>query len=183
MKKMLLAAFLLFLSTQTLRAQLTWDLRIGANVSGFTEGDTQMKIGVKGGLGIEYGFTRLFALRPGLYISTKGATVAGNSLGFNPHRTFNLTYLELPVLASFRFYPGPCVTLALNGGPYAACRISRDPAQYDPKRADFGIMAGLDCIVSHVVVGVEAQYGLVSLERSGGSLRSMNYSLTLGYRF
>lgn len=182
MKKMFLAG-IAFLATLSLSAQVEtlWDVRIGANVSQFSEGSDKMKLGVKAGAGFEIGFSKLFALRPGLFYSLKGASTDG-SFAIGGSNALHLSYLEVPVLAAFRFGITPGFTLAINAGPYAALRLNNPDKAPTARRGDFGVDCGLDFIFGKFVFGPEVQYGLTKVLPEIGA-RNINYSLTFGYRF
>lgn len=185
MKKVIFMA-ILFLSTITVSAQLSFMARAGVNVSGIENSDSQMKIGWKIGAGADYAFSKLFSVRPMLYYTAKGCSYGKNNLGFSPEEVFKLNYLELPVLASFHFGLGAHASLVASVGPYIGYRISKSPslAAYDFKKFDAGAGAGLDFIYRRYVIGVEAQYGTSTLAKTtNGNLHNINYSLVLGYNF
>lgn len=185
MKKMILMATLILL-VATANAQLSWTVRVGANVSGIENSDSQMKLGWKVGAGADYSFSKLFSLRPMLCYSTKGSTYGSNTMGFSPDEVLKLGYLEMPVLASFHFLLGKTTSLAANAGPYFASRITKSPSgtTIDYKKFDAGLQCGLDFSIKKFIIGAEAQYGLTSLAKTtSGNLHNINYSLVFGYKF
>lgn len=185
MKKLILALFIVSISLVS-HAQVSWDIRAGANVSGVTNTDTQMKLGAKAGIGMEYALTDMFALRPSLFFTMKGYSISKNNMGFNPKETLKLNYLEMPVLASFRFKTTDNLTIAFNAGPYVAYRLSKNTDGDLPKYRDmdWGAMAGIDFVIKKFVIGVDGAYGASTLfKESGSKQHNVNYSLTLGYKF
>ena len=183
MKKTVILGILL-LSALAANAQLRWDIRAGVNVSQFSEGGAGLKLGIKAGVSAEYGFSQLFALRPGLYFSMNGSSEDRNFASGFPAGC-NLSYIELPVLASFRFPVTSGFALALNAGPYMACRINKEP-KLMPSASTFdtGIEAGLDFVFGHFSFGPSAQYGLTNAVKTDAmSLHNICYTLTLGYKF
>lgn len=185
MKKMILmAAFAL--SVGLANAQISWMARVGANVSGIENADSQMKLGWKVGAGADYSFSKLFSVRSMLYYSTKGSTQGSSTMGFFPDEALKLGYLEMPVLGSFHFALGKNTSLAANVGPYIAYRITKSPSDtpIDYKKFDAGIDCGLDFGIKKFVIGVEAQYGIATLAKTAGdNLHNITYALTFGYKF
>lgn len=185
MKKMIFVAALM-LSVGVANAQLSWTARVGANVSGIENADSQMKLGWKVGAGVDYALSNLFSVRSMLYYSARGSSEGSSTMGFFPDKVLKLGYIELPVLGSFHFPLGKNTSLVANAGPYFAYRITKSPAQtaIDYKKMDVGINAGLDFDIKKFVIGVEAQYGMANLARTAaGNLHNINYSLVFGYKF
>lgn len=165
-------------------AQVKWDVRVGVNVSQFSEGDAGLKLGLKAGVNAEFEFSELFALRPGLYFSMKGSSEDTKFASDFPSKA-NLSYIELPVLASFRFPVKNNFSLALNAGPYFACRVNKEPDMLPGVNTfDMGVEAGLDFVFGKFVFGPGVQYGLTEAAKYGTTkLHNINYSLTFGYKF
>lgn len=185
MKKVILLMTMVLLCTLGF-GQVSWDAHVGGNLSNFSKGDLQMKWGMKVGVGASHSFCELFALRSGLYFSMKGASVSDKKFGFNPDKTFKLSYLELlPVLAAFRLPVSSRFAFVLSGGPYLAYQVNKRLILGAEKvrRFDSGVQAGLDFEFGKYLVGVEAQYGLSRLYGASGAPHNVNYSLTCGYRF
>ena len=183
MKKILILTLIIAASVPS-GAQLQWDARIGANVSQFSEGDAGMKLGLKAGVTAEYAFSDLFALRPGLYFSMKGSS-GDTKFAADFPSAYNLSYIEIPVLASLRFRVTDGFKLALNAGPYFAYRINGKPeGLVGTKAFDMGAEAGLDFVFGKFAFGPAVQYGLTRTARFGDrKLHNINYSLTFGFRF
>ena len=184
MKKIFAVSIIMAAAVAVSNAQVNWDVRVGANVSQFSEGDAGLKLGLKAGVAMEYAFSDLFVLRPGLFFSMKGSSDDTKFAAGFP-KDFNLSYIELPVLASFRFPVSGNFSLALNAGPYVACRINGKPdALPDSEAIDFGAEAGLDFVFGRFVFGPQVQYGLNKVAKvAGESYHNINYSLTFGMKF
>ena len=182
MKKIILALVAIFAVTASY-AQVSWDARIGANVSGFSEGSQKMKLAMKAGVNMDYSFSRLFSLRPGLFFSMKGASANDKFQFFSGGDTWNISYIELPVMASFHFPISGNFSLVANGGGYAAVRISQnDKSIGDLSAMDAGVDASLDLVFNRFVMGAEVQYGLMDVVKNT-KIHNLNYSLTFGYKF
>jgi hypothetical protein len=183
MKKSVVVFIALFVASASY-AQVSFDARVGANLSGMSEGGLTMKFGVKAGLGIDYALSELIALKSGLFFSMKGASDADTPFDFSPKNTLKLNYLEIPVLASFRFMVAPKIGIALNAGPSVGYRVSKKPEGVaEMNSADVSANMGLDFVFNKkFVVGVESQYGLSELVKDSKQ-HNINYSLMFGYRF
>ncbi len=181
-KTIILLCFLA--ATAAANAQLSWDARVGANVSQMSEGKTRMKLGLKAGAGVEYGFSDLIGLRSGLWFSSKGYSL-DKTFAIGGDKAVGLYYLELPVQAAFHFKVSEKFGLALNGGLYAAVKLN-DPDElkaFDTNAFDTGVDVGLDFLLgNHFVVGGGVQYGFMEVVKDSGS-KNLNYGITLGYRF
>ena len=186
MKRIILLSLFLLVSSVSF-AQWSFDARIGANASTFDASKTRQALGLKAGAGAEYTLSDLFALRSGLYFSMKGASMEGaRRFEYDGDKIYRSSYLELPVLASFRFDVARNFRLALNVGPYAAYRLGgKKNGLTDVKDFDAGIDAGLDFILhNRWVIGAGCQYGLMKVGKLGTEkVNNINYSLLFGYKF
>jgi hypothetical protein len=183
MKKLAITFIVLFLASACY-AQVSFDARVGANISGFSEGGLTMKFGVKAGLGIDYTLSELMGLKSGLFFSTKGASDADTPFDFSPENTLKLNYFEIPVLASFHFQVDKKIDIALNAGPSVGYRVSSKPeGMSEMNSVDVGANMGLDFVFNRkFVVGLESQYGLSELVKVSKK-HNIVYSLMVGYRF
>ena len=174
----------LMLTALVSRAQITFDVRVGANVSGIENSDTQMKWGLKAGAGIDCSVAKAFSVRPMVFYTSKGSTVGKNNLGFSPDKTMSLDYIQLPVFASYHFKITNGFMLTANAGPYAAYLINKkSTGAVKYNKFDAGITAGIDFVFNHFVVGIDAEYGLSSLSSDVDKLHNINYSLAIGFKF
>ena len=72
-------------------SQVSWNAKVGMNISNFTgDFDMNAKVGFKIGGGMEYGFNEIWSLQPSLFVSSKGAK--------KDELSVNAVYLELPVM-------------------------------------------------------------------------------------
>ncbi len=181
-KTILIGVALVAMTFTTTSAQIVWDVRVGANASQFSEGGNGLKLGLKAGAGVEFAFSELFALKPGVNFSMKGSSVDGK-FGIGEKESFNLSYLEVPVLASFRFPVTRGFSLALSVGPYGAYRLNNPDWADGLERFDAGVDGSLDFVFNRrFVIGAGAQYGLLDVSKDH-SLKNINYSLTFGLKF
>ena len=183
MKTFLFAVFFV-LTAMVTTAQTTVDARLGGTLSGLSEGDWTMKFGLKAGLGVDHAFTDLFALRSGLFFAMKGASDAETSFDYAPSTSMDLNYIEIPLLASFRFPITGQFGVALNAGPSFGYRVSKDPEGWtDVNSTNLAFDAGIDLVFSsRYEIGIEGQYGISELAKDSRQ-HTITYSLLFGYRF
>ena len=176
--------FIALLIASSSFAQVSIDARVGGNLSGISESGLTMKFGAKAGLGIDCSLSELFALKSGLYFSMKGASDAHTSFDFFPENTMNLNYLEVPILASFRFQVAPKFAIAINGGPSISFLMNKKQSgSAVMSSTDVGANMGLDFVFNNkYVIAVESQYGLSELTKDSKQ-HIINYSLMFGYKF
>ena len=179
MKKciLILAAFF---TVTAISAQITWDVRIGANVSQFTKGGDMLKLGLKAGVAMEYSFSDLFSLRPAVNFSMKGSSVDGD-FGIKKSDTYNLSYIEIPVYAMFRIPVSGNFSLSIGAGPYAGILLNKPDGLEKPKTFDAGVGAMLDFNFGRFSFGPEVTYGFTEVTKAQKA--NICYSLTFGYKF
>ena len=184
MKKVILAMILTLMVSLTY-SQVRFDARLGANLSGMSEGGMTMKFGLKAGFGVDYAFTELFAVRSGVFYSMKGVTDAKNPFDFYPNNSIKLNYVEIPVLVSFSFKIVEGFGIKLNAGPSIGYCISNKPSVYSQMYSyEIGANMGIDFVFNKkYIIGVESQYGLSKITDQNNSLHNINYSLIFGYSF
>lgn len=179
MKKGILILAAVFCAA-TVSAQITWDVRLGANVSQFTKGGDMMKLGLKAGVAMEYSFNDLFSLRPAVNFSMKGSSVNGD-FAIKKKDSYNLSYIEIPVYAMFRIPVSQSFSMSVGAGPYAGILLNKPDGLEKPKNFDAGVGAMLDFNFGRFSFGPEATYGLTEVTKAQKS--NICYSLTFGYKF
>ncbi|MDR0940552.1 MAG: PorT family protein [Mediterranea sp.] len=188
-------------------AQLSWNAKIGMNLSSFT-GDveqTNPKFGFHFGVGMEYQFTQLFSLQPSLMYTTKGVKAE------NADARVSLKYLELPVMAAFRLPVAENRNIVLKAGPYLAYALSgklildvydginlsanafkhynfeANGETWDyagANRFELGLGLGIDYEFSLFFVGLNGGFGLTKFYGDGNeAVRNMNFSINVGFKF
>lgn len=176
--------------------ELTWGVRAGMNISsahmkagGFTE-NSDSKIGFHVGAVLDWQILDAFYIQPGLQYSLKGMKWDDADL------KSNASYIELPILASYRFYLGGENTkLHVNAGPYLAMGIAGKSKDTDTgekwdtfgddglKRFDVGLQFGVGVSFSKFYVGGSYQLGLMNIGRDDIKYKNRNWMITLGYTF
>jgi hypothetical protein len=172
----------------------------GKDASKSAGSDTKMKLGFRGGVNADYGFTENLHVSLGLFYSGMGFKAdADNGVGGTTTATFNVNYLQLPLYISYmsgeagsnRFLAGvgPYLGFAM-GGKIKANGESADlkfgsSAEDDLKSTDFGINVSAGYMLS---MGLYARlhYGLgLSNNQPKGdkdnSTINSGFGLSVGY--
>lgn len=101
-------------------------------------------------------------------------------------------YMQIPVLAAYRFRLSDAMYMKLKAGPYFAYRVteSYDFEDVNLKNYDVGLNAGIDFEVRHFVFGVEAECGFVDplkdVREGAGNYefsKNLAFYATIGWRF
>lgn len=129
-------------------SQVKWDARFGMNFSNQTKLDDGKALpGFTMGVGMDYGFTENWSLQSGLMITSKGFKVKemGEKITVRP------IYLDIPILAAYKFAISDNAKFVVNAGPYMAIGLGGkakwddvdaklfDDEGKDWKRFDLGI--------------------------------------------
>jgi hypothetical protein len=202
MKKFLLTAVLGMFALAGF-SQVKWDAKVGMSMTNLTgDMDGDMKIGYNVGVGMDYAFSEDWSLQSGLNFTGKGAKDEGVKVKMN--------YVELPILAAYKFALGENMKFVVNAGPYLAVglggKMSVDGADGEEggdiklfskedgaeealmKRFDLGIQYGIGLEVGeHYLVNLTGQNGFINPlnDKVWGeaSTKNMAFSISVGYRF
>lgn len=85
--------------------------------------DFKSRIGVKVGVIYDWGLSEAFYIQPGLYFTTRGGKYGEGDEDGKYEEKWNLSYLQLPILASYRIPLNDNMKLHINAGPYLACGL------------------------------------------------------------
>ncbi|MFR3276466.1 PorT family protein [Phocaeicola plebeius] len=195
MKKFLMTAVLGMFALAGF-SQVKWDARVGMNFSNMTK-DSEAKAlpGFNLGVGMDYGFSENWSLQSGLMISSKGWKYKeeGEKMTFRP------IYLDIPILAAYKFNISDNTKFVINAGPYLAFGLG-GKAKYgdvdyklfksdegDWKRFDLGIQYGIGLELSdHYLINLTGQNGFIcpwDTEEGEDKCKNMTFSIGVGYRF
>lgn len=207
MKKIVLLAVLAVGMLFSVNAQeLTWGVRGGLNISTagdkYTgkvesgesksdyEQDFKSRLGFHLGVILDWGLSESFYIQPGLYFTTRGAKIKESDEDAKYEEKYNLNYLQLPILASYRIALSDNVKWHINAGPYLAYGIGgkvKWEASYDGesekgdykafgvadedsddekgglKRFDAGLSFGTGVSFDKVYVGLTYDLGLANI--------------------
>jgi hypothetical protein len=161
----------------------------------------QMRAGVKGGLNVSnlyvddvndenarFGFnlgfygqilsSDVFAIQPELLFSTKGSKIEYGGNFFDQTVKYNLSYLDLPVLAVFKLgdaaeiHVGPYVSYLLGANISHDGDLGSGVDDIDRehlKSFDYGLSGGVGLNFGALQVGARYNYGLAKLEDSNAA--------------
>lgn len=145
--------------------KVRFGLRGGIDFAIQTGDNYEYKEGVVIGLSLEIPFKKSLYFQTGLYYQDRGY--------YNSHyidrKRRDSYYIELPILASYRYNFDRSLQLQVNFGPYVAYGIAGDKSNYFydfEDRIDFGVQPGVGLtIAKHFYVGASYDLGLYSPNR------------------
>ena len=158
----------------------------GVNFTNFYQsdvGDQNIKTGFNVGLFTELAVAEQFSIQPEVLLTTKGnKTTYGDDggvldfLNADQEVKFNLTYIEIPLLAKLTLGE----VLNIHAGPYAGYLIGASSSfdgdladgyeelnRDDFKTWDYGLAAGLGVDLDAVTIGARYSLGLAKVGESG----------------
>lgn len=180
-------------------SQAKWDVRVGVNFSNMTKAEnTKALTGFTAGLGMDYGFSENWSLQSGLMFTSKGYKVK-DEYKDRP------IYLDIPILAAYKFNITDNTKFVVNAGPYLAfglggkCKYDEggdyklfkgeDGEDAEYKRFDLGIQYGVGLEVGeHYLINLTGQNGFITPfdypdGYDGDKPKNMSFAISLGYRF
>lgn len=182
-------------------SQVKWDAKFGMNFSNVTKyNDTKALPGFQLGVGMDYGFNENWSFQSGLLISSKGYKIKEGGEKF----TARPVYLDIPILAAYKFNISDNAKLVINAGPYLAIGLGGKAKDHSDggedyklfkgedgddapcKRFDLGIQYGIGVELSeHYLVNFTGQHGFISPNNwdGGEDYKNMTFSIGVGYRF
>lgn len=202
MKKFLMTAVLGMFALAGF-SQVKWDVKFGMNFSNATKTkdvvgvDTKALPGFNLGVGMDYGFSENWSLQSGLIISSKGYKIKEGDY----KETTRPIYLDIPILAAYKFNISDNTKFVINAGPYLAFGLGGknkiDGVDESEKvfgddgwkRFDLGIQYGVGLeIGEHYLVNLTGQNGFITPYDfpdgyDGDKPKNMTFSIGVGYRF
>ena len=198
-----------FFSTEKPEKGITWGIRAGFNLSNmsFSEEDesADSKAGFNVGIGVDFPLLQSLYLQSGLYYTTKGFKTSEEDGGDKLEVKCTPQYLEIPVMASYRYNFGATTQLQVNFGPYFAYGIGgkgKMTYEYEGEkeeekedlfgkdgflnRFDAGLGIGAGLTLSKFYIGLNYQFGLANIAKDaedGYSVKNKNFSISVGYNF
>jgi opacity protein-like surface antigen len=174
-------------------SQVKWDAKVGMNFSNMTKYDDIKALpGFNLGVGMDYGFSENWSLQSGLMISSKGYKV-------KDYAKVRPIYLDIPILAAYKFNISDNTKFVINAGPYLAFglggKVKYDGVDESDKvfgddgwnRFDLGIQYGIGLEISdHYLVNLTGQNGFIcpwDTEDGEDKPKNMTFSIGVGYRF
>jgi len=185
------------------REKFQFGLKAGINYSNVYDerGDqfnADAKFGLAAGAFIDIPFGKYLGIQPGVLISQKGFQANGMLLGSTYNFTRTTTYIDIPLLFSFK--PSEFFTL-LAGPQYSYLIHQRDvfansnssyaqeqEFQNDNIRKNiFGVVGGIDINMKHITLGARVNW---DIQRNNGDgtattpqYKNVWFQGTVGYKF
>ena len=157
--------------------------------------NTKALPGFQLGVGMDYGFSENWSLQSGLMISSKGWKVKEGDI----KNTYRPIYLDIPILAAYKFNISDNTKFVINAGPYLAFGLGGkakyeggeddkmfDKEGWDMSRFDLGIQYGIGLEISeHYLINLTGQNGFICPwdVEDGDKPKNMTFSIGVGYRF
>ncbi|MDE5968483.1 MAG: PorT family protein [Muribaculaceae bacterium] len=180
----------------------------GLNISDFRGGDSWSgaKAGINIGVMAEKPIFTSLSVKAGLFYTMKGNHhKSDGAFGGTLEVTYNPGYIELPIMASYRYQLNTDIRLQFDFGPYFAVGVHGKDikkhgggATHDSKieynlfgkdgqwsRFDFGFRFGPEVIwKDRFSAGLAYEVSAVNIwPDSGGNLGNSNFMINLGYKF
>ncbi len=198
-----------FFSTEKADHGVRFGLRAGFNFATFTnDGDNEVdsRTAFHVGAIADIPLMRSLYIQTGLYLHSKGAKYTLSILNESYKETANPMYLQIPVLASYRYDFNDATQLQVNFGPYFAYGIGgKVKAKYSDgselyeeevdafgddgllKRFDCGLQVGAGVtFAKHYNLGFAYEFGFTDIANedvSVFSVKNSNWMLSLAYMF
>ena len=209
-----------FFSTEKVDNPLTIGVRAGGSLSTFTGDGTDglnSRFNFNVGVNVDYSIMESFGIQTGLYFTTKGAKQDNEYSYYDKYHytisettKYNPMYLQIPVLASYRYYINDNLSWEFNAGPYFAFgiggKIKKEGAvtatdgynsatvPYEEEEADFfndgtnsfdmGIALGTGLTYNKFYFGIQYEIGMTNIyDSSDYSVKNSNFAFNIGYNF
>ena len=151
-----------------------------------------IKTGINLGAAVGFSISPFAAFESGLYYVEKGGV--GNYSGGKI--TYNLNYLEVPILLKVNIFSGDRAIIQPYAGAYLGLGVGGQIKDYrmqisassfndaDFKRGDSGIVLGCGVTWSFLYAGISYEYGLADISNSGfGDRHNRALLLSVGFGF
>ncbi len=156
----------------------------------------------QGGLAFDVNVVKSFSVNTGVMFIQKGYRSEYSDYRGMMKTKDNISYMEIPVLASYRVKLSDAAQFQLNVGPYFAFGISGKQKvtstfpglqdyeidsfdEYDGmKKSDMGIHVGIAVVYSNIYVGANYERGLKNVSnKKNGDFQNGTICINLGYNF
>ena len=125
------------------------------------------RIACKAGIGAKYALNKTWVLQSALEFVSIGGK---DDMDYVKNAKMNELYLQIPVRIAARLPLGKDYHTSLNAGPYIACGVGGKTSGSIPynagnRRLDGGIIVGITFEYRRLIIGAEAQVGLVKINQ------------------
>ena len=155
---------------------------VGSHISGGSDllDANGVKSGISLGLAAGFNINPTAAFESGLYYVEKGgiARVSGGKL------TYDLNYLEIPLLLKLNIFSGNRAIFQPYAGAYLGCGVGGSFNDADIKRGDSGLAVGCGVTWSFLHANLGYEYGLADISRNGyGECHNRALIFSVGFAF
>lgn len=182
-------------------------VRAGLNVSSISKlEDYGSKCGFHAGLSADFAIVESFYINSGIFFTMKGAKGDVSEEGVKVEGTMNPMYIEIPVMASYRYNFNENLQWQLNFGPYFAYgiggknkiettyhgeKIDDYSWEYDffgdadegyANHFDMGLGIGTGVTWNKIFFGINYQFGLTEVAKDS-KRKNSNFQVSVGYNF
>lgn len=198
-----------FFSTESVDGGVRWGIRAGVNFanSSFSSGNYSVtpdsRTAFHVGVVADFPLMESLYIQSGLFFQNKGCKIKGED-EYDETTTYKPMYLEIPILASYRYNFNDATQLQVNFGPYFDYGIggkikyeSDGDSDEEDIFGDDGMLKRFNCglqvgagvtFASHIYLGVSYQFGLTNIyndedDDSDFSIKDKNWMISLGYNF
>lgn len=199
-----------FFSTEKAEQPITIGVRAGMNIATMT-GDIEgndSRIGFNAGVSVDIPLLQSLYLQTGLYVTQKGtkSEYYDEDYDCDIEEKLNPLYLQIPILASYRYNFTDNTQLQVNFGPYLAYGISGKyeatasagnqsysedydffgdgDDEFGGKRFEMGLQVGAGVTFNKIYVGAAYEFGLTDAVKDDGySIKNSNFMINVGYNF
>lgn len=155
-----------------------------------SDADTKLTIAYKVGLTYDLKAAENFYVIPGIEFVAKGFK------SDNVNGTVNMSYIEVPIVAAYKFNIADGMRLVIKIGPYAAYGIFGSDLEFynngkkinifdkddGLKRFDAGALGGIGLEFEQFTIGAEYSRGFIKLD-SNYTQYNQAFGLVFGYKF
>ena len=211
-----------FFSAEPANQPITFGVRAGLNISDFTQNPTisgellKAKAGFNVGVNVDFPLLESLYLQSGLYFSLQGAKYKYTETDVDYYEkyvvNYNPCYLQLPILASYRYNFKDNLQLQVNLGPYFAVALGgkanykyevNDDGEAESykeknkmfgktngypngyKRGDIGWIVGAGVTWQKLYFGFNYGFGFMNILKNSPNYSEKNstFSINVGYNF
>lgn len=193
-------------SSQRPNHRLCLGIRAGMNISkqyNMGDGaDNDFRLGFRAGVELDLNVVQSFSVNTGAFYIQKGYKTDYSDYRGSLKTTDNASYLEIPLLASYRVKLSDAAQFQLNLGPYFAFGLSGKKKvkstftgqqdydidsfdEYDGlKKQDIGIHVGTAITFDNYYVGVSYERSLMNVSNvTNANYQNGGIGVTIGYNF
>lgn len=220
MKRLLIGVLCALISTCAFAESTFWDSTkstegfslsagLGMNVASLTKQNLWgSKVGLNVGIMAEKPVLNSLSVKAGLFYTMKGAKNGGRDTGFGAtlRSTLDPGYLEIPVMASYRYYLNEQIRLQFDFGPYFAFGLHGEDVKKvsggassptktvyklfgskgQMNRFDLGLRFGPEIVFNNKLrAGIAYEIGLTNAmsEECNSGIKNSNFMINVGYTF